>query len=420
MAVAAADNQTDKILIRKPDGSFEYVSVPADSADRTEATVAQPALPTRPPAKHPPAVAKPDVSQIAPPPPQETPAVKSSSSARPDSQGIDWNKIVTEVITQLPETLKSGADRDEAWLTRLKSAVLSRLRDVRDKLATQEILVKANSAGGLGFAPAEAAQVSKMIDKFYQQVHQAPSSSSKSGFSNRQFEVTDMYRPSASLEALIAADVPVARTGGYEDMLSNYLGKKSAGSEPTEKIAPAGPPAPKIPAPQPPAPAAPAAPRPTTPQPTPTQMPVEPTRSVPENLAVAVEPIKRPAPPAAPARPSIEDVKPRSRLMGPVEELKNMRLPDFRRLANSTDSRLDKIVDIIAGLADESFAKKVEGIKAWRHSPIYKLYIKIGNKSLADASTIDQAISALQAAGEEALTIEEFEKITDFNKQIRY
>lgn len=71
-------------------------------------------------------------------------------------------------------------------------------------------------------------------------------------------------------------------------------------------------------------------------------------------------------------------------------------------------------------MEDESFQKKVEGIKAWRQSPLYRKYLAVGNESLEKNVSVEQIINNKLEKSSDELTLEEFNKISDFNKKLRY
>jgi hypothetical protein len=107
-------------------------------------------------------------------------------------------------------------------------------------------------------------------------------------------------------------------------------------------------------------------------------------------------------------------------LTGPVEELANMSLNTFRRYGNTATDRTEKILQKINILEKDSVTKKTLGITAWRKSPIYKLYLELGSGSLMKGQEVSQMIAEQKMAGQEVLTIEEFQAISDLNKLLRF
>lgn len=119
-------------------------------------------------------------------------------------------------------------------------------------------------------------------------------------------------------------------------------------------------------------------------------------------------------------RPKMQDVVPAVKLQGPIEELKFMGLAELRRIGTNSLDNIASIKTKIDALEEESFTKKVEGIKAWRQSPLYNLYVQVGRASMEQGKSISQIITAKQQTEKETLTVLEFEKITDLNKELRY
>lgn len=116
----------------------------------------------------------------------------------------------------------------------------------------------------------------------------------------------------------------------------------------------------------------------------------------------------------------VEDVKYVPRVMGPLDELRYMDLINFRRLDKAPSAAAEKIKNKISLLEEEGYAKKLEGIKAWRSSPINKLYLAIGHLSISGNKPIDVIIEERKAKGEDYLADEEFKVIMDLNKGLRF
>jgi len=116
----------------------------------------------------------------------------------------------------------------------------------------------------------------------------------------------------------------------------------------------------------------------------------------------------------------IKDIKKDYKLVGPVDELAILNLETFRRLASSTKERAKKVLQKINLLAEDSLAKKAAGIKAWRQSPLYKMYVAVGQISLEQNLNVNYVIQDFADKGKEVLTLEEFEAISDLNKLLRF
>jgi hypothetical protein len=115
----------------------------------------------------------------------------------------------------------------------------------------------------------------------------------------------------------------------------------------------------------------------------------------------------------------LEDVKYVPRVMGPLDEIKYMDLINFRRLDKDPLRSAEKIKNKI-NLLEEDYGKKLEGIKYWRQSPIYKLYLEIGRLSIGGNKAVDVIIEERKMNNQEYLTADEFKAIMDLNKSLRF
>ena len=127
-----------------------------------------------------------------------------------------------------------------------------------------------------------------------------------------------------------------------------------------------------------------------------------------ENLKVASEVTAGPEP-AAPlsvrrptyaASPTVaagkfrmDDVKYVPKLTGPVDELREMDLINFRRLSRDPLSAVTKIKEKINALEDENYSQRLAGIKAWRESPANKLYLAVGQESISQGRSVGEIIA---------------------------
>ncbi|MEK7190045.1 MAG: hypothetical protein AAB666_03665, partial [Patescibacteria group bacterium] len=133
--------------------------------------------------------------------------------------------------------------------------------------------------------------------------------------------------------------------------------------------------------------------------------------------------IKPPPKIAIPQTPSgrskMEDVAYKPRLVGPVEELRELTLVDFRRLSPQAKVTADKIYAKIELLAEESYEKKIAGIKAWQESEVNKMYLGLLNESVDRAMPVQKMIEERQSANRPTLTYEEFKTVMELNRRLR-
>ena len=116
----------------------------------------------------------------------------------------------------------------------------------------------------------------------------------------------------------------------------------------------------------------------------------------------------------------MEDVKYIPKLMGPIDELKEMDLVNFRRLSSDPLAAAAKIKEKINFLEEEGYSQRLNGIKAWRQNPINKLYLTIGQESISSQKPVKAVIDERKSADREYLTDREFTAIMDINKELRF
>ena len=115
-----------------------------------------------------------------------------------------------------------------------------------------------------------------------------------------------------------------------------------------------------------------------------------------------------------------EPIKFTPRLLSPVEEIRTMTLKDFRLLDSDPVNATHKIMKKIELLEEESIVQKVNGIKAWKESQPYRLYLKLGLQAMEEKCSMSEIIARQKSIGQETLTEAELEAIMEFNQKIRY
>lgn len=125
------------------------------------------------------------------------------------------------------------------------------------------------------------------------------------------------------------------------------------------------------------------------------------------------------APPPVSEKPSMTDIQTAPKLTGPVEELRQMRLEDFRRLSKDPREATLKIKDKIDLLEDLGFEKKTEGIRAWNDSAVNKLYLDILRRGL-EGKPVPEVIAELEARKEPTLSKAEFDALMELNRKLRF
>lgn len=118
------------------------------------------------------------------------------------------------------------------------------------------------------------------------------------------------------------------------------------------------------------------------------------------------------------SRPTMHDIKSMPKVMGPIEELQFLDVVNFRRLGVTPDEAVIKIFNKIKQLEKEGYDKMVTGIRAWRQSPVNRLYVAIGQEAISKGMTIKDAALDRQKTNSEYLKIEEIEAIVNLNSKL--
>ena len=116
----------------------------------------------------------------------------------------------------------------------------------------------------------------------------------------------------------------------------------------------------------------------------------------------------------------MEDVVYIPKVMSSIDELFYMDLVNFRRLSQDSSEIKEKLIEKINLLEEEKYSKRIEGIKAWRQSPVNKLYLKIGQQSISEHKPVDIVIEERKRAGQEYLSKDEFKAVMDLNRELRF
>jgi len=358
----------------------------------------------------------------------------------------DINALIKEAGLVLPS---------ELLITRFKNVLVTYLKGVRSKIDTRATLAKEVNQGGLHLSPAEIDRVLKIcdtqkfsnlaaapvspppptrLDKIINQAEKLsvgeydlkkalaqktiPPLSAKNELPAPE-ERLDLPAPHTTKSPAPVSPAPspkpappvkpvaplktppiITPPAPKSSFLAKLLNKREekAGSQaPAPKI----PPLAAKPAPQAPSPKIPAVPKPLVPPP-------------PAHLSPAAI---RPAQ-ASPSRPQMQDVKPVPKVMGPIEELQFLDLVNFRRLGKTPAEITARLFAKIKLLEKEGYDKMVAGVKAWRQSPVNRLYLRIGQEAIAKGLSLKASAEARQQADQESLHWEEIEAIVSLNSRL--
>lgn len=115
----------------------------------------------------------------------------------------------------------------------------------------------------------------------------------------------------------------------------------------------------------------------------------------------------------------MQDVRFEQKLSGPVEQLKSMRLVDFRRLSSDPEKAIEKIMDDIDLLENEGYDKRIAGIKAWRKSPVSQTYARLSRESLSTGKSLKQVVKS-KSGDDKTLNWAEVQAIMKLNSKLRF
>jgi hypothetical protein len=344
-----------------------------------------------------------------------------------------------EVLAQSVEAVMhvlTGKPEDAYLLRRLENIVSTRLRDVRSRNEVLSTLARGTKVGGLGLGRAEAERLATEIEAGYAEWHEriaAEASLAHEEQERAQALKTDAQKKKeaeehaawfaekarqkqAAMPKIVpkAAPVPV---GGHpldareqvreEQAFGKLVGvpQKSMGVEDFLASLSA------TPKPI----ATPAAPRalPAVPPPVPPK-PVAPAVKISEASAKAVDG-------TAPSRPRMDDVQAvrASGLVGPHQELERLTLGAFRRLGKTPEAAADHVRNLVRLLQEQSFGKRVEGIRAWQGSPLQRQYVGLVAEAFSSGTPMKDLLAKKRTAGEDVPTDEELTILVMLNGDLR-
>lgn len=116
----------------------------------------------------------------------------------------------------------------------------------------------------------------------------------------------------------------------------------------------------------------------------------------------------------------MHDIKFNPRILSPVDELRYLTLKQFRRLSIVPEQAVEKIKEKMESLGRYDYGKKIEGIAAWRESPLNNLYLEIGRRSLKEHISVDDIVKENLATDPDGLRQDELEAIIFLNQSLKF
>jgi hypothetical protein len=308
----------------------------------------------------------------------------SSGSGLPDIYTL-------QVEACLEETLKAdfGLNPGDSEIhSALEAPLRLYLRGIRSKIDTRITMNQPVTEGGLGLPDEIVNRIFKVLEDNKRKII-------------KENRVWSPHQSSATLEKLRSLDIPVVDT--IYDLaarldIRHELPMPTPG-EPAVYIAPEN-------VQKPPA-------------------PVPPVVKIKINEAPPVVPV---APAPKPVRHSflgmfgkikMQDIK-TVKIMSPVDELLYLDLVNFRRLGNDPRAITDKLLAKIKLLEKDGYDKLIAGVRAWRQSPVNKMYLALTGESAQASRPLKEILELHKQNNQETLTQEELDAIIDLNKQLNF
>jgi len=351
-------------------------------------------------------------------------------------RAFDLDKDIEVLIKEAGIALASGN-----LVLRFKNIISTYLRGVRGKIDTKNSLSKDVKIGGLNLSSAEIDRVLKICDsgKFKSTgvLNVSPVSNQPTKPISRPTEEYDLKKALASGQTKpLATSKSDNKLDTKHELSAPVIPKELVppigDAKSVESIKPSGTvkPAETIKLEETKRSAAPIVrPTPTITRPVASRLtaithpaaPIRPTTTAIPTIQPTPRPAaSRPAPTPAASRPQMHDIKSIPKVMGPIEELQFLDLVNFRRLGKTPAETTAKIFTKIKLLEKEGYDKMVAGVRAWRQSPVSRLYLRLGQEAIAKGILLKDAVNARQTANQEYLSLEEIEAIVNLNSKLLF
>ena len=289
------------------------------------------------------------------------------------------SRITEEVIK------KTDLSLDKEMKLRLRNIVGLRIKDIRDSLETLDVLCKPKELGGLGLDKEKGEMILREIEKFIQR-----------GIEIRRAIEEEEEKEKKDLEEVLRKREKETVEGETKEkeekrgVEGRVEGKEVIGAE--EKILKEK------------------------------ELKEEGTKEKNKRVAESKgggEEIIFEKPRVVPSK-KVVDVKFKPKLIGPIEELRFLNLKDFRRISKDPKVVSERIKEKIQLLEEESYEKRVEGIKAFKESDLFSLYKEIGEEILKKGKSFQEIVREREERGLETLTEEEYRVIMELSRELRF
>ncbi len=348
-----------------------------------------------------------------------------ASMPKPNLQAMGELERAIEITFQRVSVKPEG----EYLEKRLRNIISSRLRDIRNVLELKQLLMRDSKVGGLGLDVKQAEILSQDIEDSYREFHEKIAHEEKGKIEKQLEEQKHKVEERKQQEAEDHAR-------WFEEKIRSRKAQESQKSQALEGmrriIGNAGPTSSINPS----APAGNVAhpldikehrieekkfgPLQTLPQAAPQPQTIAQTEKVQPSIKVSPATIEL-SQAAIGARPSVDGIRYAGpQLIGLVGELRALSVSELRRLSKDPKESMRKILQKIETLGQESFEKKVEGIRAFQQSPLQTAYLQLVGESFRSMKPVIALAEEKRKAGEDILSPEEIGAIIQLNSALHF
>lgn len=307
----------------------------------------------------------------------------------------DWKKEIAQIRTKekkhetvVIETILSSLSTELSPEQRKKMSdiVSSRIKNIRDAVDTRLALGRSLDEGGLGLSGTEASEVSLLIEKKLKSRELVKDSIVNATTTKPINAERPIVQETIKSKPIAISKKPVVDFKDEKDVVPESKEKVSV-KKPEPFIIP------------------------------PKEEVMAPVERFIDPPLEKNEPIN-PSPPTK--EKSFEFAKKKKiGLIGPIEELKEVKIEDWRSLYKTSGEAVSELKERLRVLKKDSFNQMVKGIAAWKKGNIMRLYIEVGAESAKDNMGIKENAESRKLKNISYLTEDEFHAIMDLNRDLR-
>ncbi len=253
---------------------------------------------------------------------------------------------------------------DEYLAQRLRTLISTRLRDVRNAAQVKDVLIRDVKVGGMGMDEETAERIAALIE---------------AGYTAHRGQIADEEKQKIAEVQRIQEQKIAERKARESQEHADWFEKKVRSAQKEDEARRSFF----------------------------LQMKESATAQTQQGAAVASS---APAPQA-----TVDPVLPPVRLVGLTEELEDMTVDVFRRMARVPSESAKKIIQKLDALHEESFERWTEGVQSWRSSPLQQSYLRLVGESFRAGKSVIELIEDKRRSDPSILTADEVGAILEIN-----